>query len=72
MRGGASGRRAYLAERWSNVLARFRPRSDAYEQAIWGVLTPRMQAVLAAHARAGDAYTRPSYTGPIALLKPRG
>jgi thioesterase domain-containing protein/acyl carrier protein len=71
VRGDAAGRRAYLAARWSNVMARFRTRSDEYEQAIWGVLTPRMQAVLAAHGRAGDAYTQPSYAGPIALLRAR-
>ena len=29
VRGGAAGRRAYLAARWSNVVARFRGRSDA-------------------------------------------
>jgi amino acid adenylation domain-containing protein len=70
-RGGAAERRAYLAARWRNVVSRFRGHGDGYEQAIWGVLTPRMQAVLAAHGRAGAAYTDPSYPGPIALLRAR-
>ncbi|HVH06920.1 MAG TPA: amino acid adenylation domain-containing protein [Myxococcota bacterium] len=71
VRGDGAGRGAYLAARWQNLMSRFRGGGDEYEQAIWGVLTPRMKAVLAAHGRAGNAYVDPTYAGPIALLRAR-